>query len=339
MKTSLNNQFQHIDLGILQDVINKEDVRDIVCNPNGTIYITSNTKGSFLADFKIDKYKCFQIANQVANKMEKEFNPSFPFLEGEIEKGCYILRVSAFHPHIAGEGVALALRKVTKDNILNNKMMLKTKFATKEVLALLKTYIKLGVNILVIGETGSGKTQLVKWLAQFIPNNQRIITVEDSMEFQLPLLYPNKNVLEVRVRDKLSYSNVIAKCLRQNLQWLFLQEAREKEIDDLLDAMSSGCKVITTMHTDEDVGVTTRILQMLKLDSSNYASLNHRVHCLIDVVICVKKKEDHGVKRFISSIVEYDYTNLQPKEYCIYKHQEQLQEHSPKLKNKGLKNE
>lgn len=316
MKDSI---FQEINLGILQEVLDQEDIRDVVCNPKGSIMVTSNKVGTYALSETIPEVEVSRIANQVANKMEKEFNPASPFLEGELEKDDYIVRVSAFHPYVSERGTALTLRKVTKENILSDETMIESGYATAEVLELLKHYVQIGCNILVIGETGSGKTQLVKWLAQFIPDYERIVTIEDSMEFQLPLLYPEKNVLEVRVREGMSYSKVIAKCLRQNLQWLFLQEAREKEVDDLLDGMSAGCKVMTTMHTDEDIGVTTRILQMLKLDSSAYTSLNHRVHSLVDVVICVKKLEDNGMKRFISSIVEYDYTNLEPSETEVYR--------------------
>ncbi len=316
----MNEQlFQRINLGMLQSVLDHEDIRDVVCNPSGNIVVTSNKIGTFTLKETITEVEVSRIAYQVANKMEKEFNPASPFLEGELEKDDYIVRVSAFHPYVSERGTALTLRKVTKENILSDQTMIDTEYATLEVLEVLKEYVRCGCNILVIGETGSGKTQLVKWLAQFIPDYERIVTIEDSMEFQLPLLYPEKNVLEVRVREGMSYSQIIAKCLRQNLQWLFLQEAREEEVDDLLNGMSAGCKVMTTMHTDEDIGVTTRILQMLKLDSSAYESLNHRVHSLVDVVICVKKLEDNGMKRFISSIVEYDYTNLEPSETEVYR--------------------
>lgn len=332
----MNSTFNEVNLGILESIIEIDDVRDISCNPDGSIYVTSNTKGNYRHHETINELEVVRIANQIANKMEKEFNPSNPFLEGEIDKKDFVIRVSVFHKHLTNN-TALTLRKVTKNNILTTKGMIESNYATNEVLELLKRYVEAGVNILVIGETGSGKTQLVKWMANYIPNNQRIITVEDSMEFQLPLLYPHKNVLEVRVKGGLTYSNVIAKCLRQNLQWLLLQEAREVEVDDLLDGMSNGCKVITTMHADETVGITTRILQMLKLDSSSYDSLNNRIHSLIDVVICIKKTDDNGIRRFISSIVELDYTNLKASDYVVYKQGDSLKEHSPKLKGKLCK--
>lgn len=335
-----DNIFEKVDLGQLERLLKQDDVRDIVCNPNESIIVTSNEKGTYLLhDLTISQREIVRIANQVANRMEKEFNPSSPFLEGEINKEEFIVRVSAFHNYVCEKGTSLTLRKVTKENILNDEYMIKTKYATQKCLDLLKKYVQHKCNILVIGETGSGKTQLVKWLANFIPDHERIITIEDSMEFQLPLLYPKKNILEIRVRDGMTYSQVIAKCLRQNLQWLLLQEAREKEVDDLLDGMSAGCRVMTTMHTDEDIGVTTRILQMLKLDSSAYASLNHRVHSLVDVVVCVKKIENNGVKRFISSIVEYDYHDLSPHEYIVWTRDEnEIKQHSPTfLKKNGRK--
>lgn len=331
----MSNIFEYVDLGQLKELMDNDDVRDITCL-NGVITATSNTKGTYRTNLLLSNEEITKIAIQVANKMEKEFNPNSPFLEGEIDVDDYIIRISAFHSYVSPTGTALTLRKVTKENILSENYMLESGYAAASVLERLKNYVQAGCNILVIGETGSGKTQLVKWLAGSVPGQERIITVEDSMEFQLPLLYPDKNILEVRVREDMTYSEIIAKCLRQNLQWLFLQEARGKEVEDLLDGMSNGCHVMTTMHTDESIGVVSRILQMLKLSTHDYESLSHRVHSLIDIVVSVRKTEtQQGIKRYISNITEYDYTNLIPTDHLIWqKGSNNLNQSCPKIMNK-----
>ncbi|MCH1942438.1 ATPase, T2SS/T4P/T4SS family [Holdemania massiliensis] len=331
----MSNIFEYVDLGQLKELMDNDDIRDITCL-NGVITATSNTKGTYRANLLLSNEEITKIAVQVANKMEKEFNPSSPFLEGEIDVDDYIIRISAFHSYVSPAGTALTLRKVTKENILSENYMKTSGYAEASVLERLKKYVQAGCNILVIGETGSGKTQLVKWLAGSVPGQERIITVEDSMEFQLPLLYPEKNILEVRVREDMTYSEIIAKCLRQNLQWLFLQEARGREVEDLLDGMSNGCHVMTTMHTDESIGVVSRILQMLKLPTSDYDSLSNRIHSLIDVVVSVRKIEtQQGIKRFISNITEYDYSNLIPSDHLIWsKGSNNLNKSCPKISYK-----
>lgn len=96
----MNEQlFQKINLGMLQSILDHEDIRDVVCNPSGNIVVTSNKIGTFTLKETITEVEVSRIANQVANKMEKEFNPASPFLEGELEKEDYIVRVSAFHPY------------------------------------------------------------------------------------------------------------------------------------------------------------------------------------------------------------------------------------------------
>lgn len=317
----MNNVLEQVNLGKLASVMDQPDVRGISAG-YGKIFVNSNIKGTHMLNEIISEKEINRIAMQVANRMGKEFNASFPFLEGEINCKNYIIRVSAFHEYVSPNGTTLTLRKVTLDNILSEKQMLAECFADQESIDRMIQYVKSGRNIIVIGETGSGKTQLVKWLSGFIPAEKRIITIEDSMEFQLSHLYPEKNVLEVRVRSNMTYSEVIAKCLRQDLQYLLLQEARGKEVQDLLDGMSNGCAVMTTMHANENIGITNRIMQMLQLSESEYASLDMRVHSLIDVVIEVRKKEKDGIFRFLNSIIEFSYQDNKPFEKVVWKNSE-----------------
>ena len=316
----MNNVLEQVNLGKLAAIMDFPDVRGISCG-RGKIFVNSNTKGSYMTNEMISEKEVNRIAMQVANRMGKEFNASFPFLEGEINKTDYIIRVSAFHEYVSPAGTELTLRKVTLDNILSKQQMIDTNFADSKAIEIMIDYANSGKNIIVIGETGSGKTQLVKWLSGYIPSEKRIITIEDSMEFQLRHLYPNKNVLEVRVRSDMTYSEVIAKCLRQDLQYLLLQEARGLEVRDLLDGMSNGCTVITTMHASENIGITNRIMQMLQLSENEYASLDTRIHSLVDVVIAVKKVEHSGIQRYLSSITELSCPKNKPSEKVIWKNE------------------
>ena len=96
--------------------------------------------------------------------------------------------------------------------------------------------------------------------------------------------------------------------LRQNVNWILLQEARGKEVDDLLDAMSTGHTVLTTMHTRGADTVTTRIKQMMKNDAESMSSLEMRVYSLVDLVVHLKKETGkHGIVRSVDEIIEYLY--------------------------------
>lgn len=306
---SSRKTFEKIDFGVLSDLLIQEDVRDINCMNHNEIWITSNERGHYrLTDKTIADEEIERIANQVANKMEKEFNPGSPCLEGDIHDDDLDLRVSAIHQDLSVSGIALALRKVSRVPFLTEEYLVQSGFITRPALQFLIRAVKYRCNMLFVGETGSGKTEFLKFLAAYIPVDQRIVTIEDSLEFNIKQLHPEASCTAFRVRPGFDYSAIIAMALRQNVNWILLQEARGREVDDLLDAMSTGHTVLTTMHTRSADTVTTRIKQMLKNDNESMSSLEMRVYSLIDLVIHLKKDiGKNGIQRSVDEIIEYLY--------------------------------
>ena len=301
--------FKQIDFGVLKDLLVQEDIRDINCLNHNEIWVTSNQRGHYrLTDRKIEEKEISRIANQVANKMEKEFNPGNPCLEGDIHSDQQDLRVSAIHEELSVSGISLALRKVSRKSILSEEYLVSSGFITKSALQFLIRCIRYRCNIIFVGETGTGKTEFLKFLSMYIPVDQRIVTIEDSLEFNIKELNPEASCSSFRVRPGFDYSAIIAMALRQNVNWILLQEARGKEVDDLLDAMSTGHTVLTTMHTRGADTVTTRIKQMMKNDAESMNSLEMRVYSLVDLVVHLTKKTDeNGVNRRVEEILEYQY--------------------------------
>ena len=301
--------FDKIDFGVLSDLLVQEDIRDINCLNHNEIWVTSNHHGHYrLMDRSIPETEINRIANQVANKMEKEFNPGSPCLEGDIHDAELDLRVSAIHEELSVSGVTLALRKVSRASILSEDYLVESGFITRSALQFLIRCIRYRCNMIFVGETGSGKTEFLKFLATYIPVDQRIVTIEDSLEFNIREIHPEASCSAFRVRPGFDYSAIIAMALRQNVNWILLQEARGKEVDDLLDAMSTGHTVLTTMHTRGADTVTTRIKQMMKNDAESMSSLEMRVYSLVDLVIHLKKETGkNGIVRSVDEIIEYLY--------------------------------
>ncbi|MFI3284138.1 MAG: ATPase, T2SS/T4P/T4SS family [Erysipelotrichaceae bacterium] len=302
-----NEYFDEIDFKGLKKYIQDPDVTDIHCRNNKEVWVTSNKKGHYKIQIKITKEDIFMIANQVANKMEKEFNPSSPCLEGEISGKKTDIRISAIHPHLSVSGTSLALRKVSKQKKLEDDYLLKTDYITQEGLNFLKWLVQGNANILIVGETGSGKTELLKYLATHIPSNQVIATIEDSLEFNIKEIHPSASCSAFRVKKEFDYASVIAMCLRQNIDWILLQEARGSEVNDLLEAMSTGHSVMTTMHAKGSKEVSIRVKQMLHDSSENIESIKLRLYSLVDAVIYIRKKQIPYSYRYIEDIVIYQY--------------------------------
>ncbi len=316
----MDDIFTSIDFKALDRFLKDKDVTDINCRNDNEIWITSNSKGHYKAKIKITKEDINIIANQVANRMEKEFNPYNPCLEGDIIGKDINLRVSAIHEHLAHDGTSLALRKVTKKSILSKDYLVNSGYCTLEAIDFLIKATKAKTNIIIVGETGSGKTELLKFLATYIPSNQIIVTIEDSMEFNIKEINPKASCTAFRVKKDFDYSAIIAMSLRQNVSRLLLQEARGEEVIDLLNAMSTGHSVMTTIHAKGSEALGIRVKQMLKNEDVSLESINLRLYSLVDLVVYLEKSFDQGVKRYISNIMEfkYDYESKECKNNLIY---------------------
>ena len=331
------NIFDKIDFKGLDKYIYDKDVTDINCRNHNEIWVTSNSKGHYKLKKSITKEEIDNIAYQVANKMEKEFNPYNPCLEGDIITNDLNLRVSAIHEHLANDGTSLALRKITRRSILSKAYLVKTNYCSQDAIELLIKATIAKANIIIVGETGSGKTELLKFLALHIPNNQVIVTIEDSLEFNIKDINPKASCTAFRVKDGYDYSSIIAMSLRQNVSRLLLQEARSKEVLDLLNAMSTGHSVMTTIHAKDSTKLGVRIKQMLLDSNETLESINMRLYSLVDLVVHIEKKvTDNGVVRYIDSITEYEYDY--DKNQCInrpiYKHNNKIKTVSKALKER-----
>ena len=324
----MNEAFNKIDFKCLSKYINNDDITDINCRNCNEVWITSNTKGHYKVNSHISKEEIDNIAHQIANKMEKEFNPYNPCLEGDIITDSVNLRVSAIHEHLSDYGTSLALRKVSKKNILSAKKLIDENYCSKEILEFLIQATIAKANIIIVGETGSGKTELLKFLASHIPNDQVIVTIEDSLEFNIKDINPKASCTAFRVKKDFDYSSIIAMSLRQNVTRLLLQEARGKEVDDLLEAMSTGHSVMTTIHAKDATGLGIRFKQMLHQSEESLESINMRVYTLVDIVILLKKEYTDGVTRYIDSVYEYEYDYL--KNQCVNR---QLYKKNQKMKS------
>ena len=300
--------FEKVNFGVLQNILDDKDVTDVSCKNCNEVWVTSNTRGHYLTDVTIDEQEILRIVNQIANKMHKQFNPAHPSLEGDIQGEEVDYRVGCVHSYLSVNGTCFNLRKVRKTRFLDYDSLIGDKYVSKAALDSLITAVRGRANLVVLGQTGSGKSELLKFLSQYIPDNEVIVTIEDSLEFNVKSLNPTSSCISFRVKDNFSYSDIIAMSLRLNVKRIMLQEARGREVRDLLDAMSTGHNVMTTMHARNADVLVSRIKQMLDDDSESFESLKKRVYSLIDLVVYIDAIEtSEGISRRIGAITEYIY--------------------------------
>ena len=162
------------------------------------------------------------------------------------------------------------------------------------------------MNFVIGGEPGSGKTEFVKFLMQFIPLEKRVITIEDSLEIHYSEINPEADAVELRVGEDFSYTDAIKACLRQNPMWLLLSEARSVEVTSLIEQWSTGVNGITTIHLDDLRKLPDRIENMMN-DVNDASRLENRIYRYVNVGVLIRreKEADGGIRRYIDQMCFY----------------------------------
>ena len=198
--------FDKLDFGPLKPLLDNDDITDISYCNGGQIWIRSLTQGSL----RVEIPSCTQefmekLAFQCSNVMGTTFNNAKPFLDAESSE----LRLNFVHDSIATNGVACVIRKTPAKIRLEKEKLLKEDYFTADIHDVLIKCVQGHCNIIVAGETGSGKTEFVKYLASHTKENEKIITIEDTLELHLDKIFPHRDIVAMKTNNVASYSDVL----------------------------------------------------------------------------------------------------------------------------------
>ena len=227
--------FSQIDFGPLKEFIDDDNVTDVSYGNNGQIHLKTLDKGVYRVERpEINNALIEKLAFQCSNVMGKTFNMAHPFLDAESAE----LRLNFIH-------VSCVIRKTPAKIRLNKEKLLSEKYVTEDLLNFLLTCVEGHCNIIVSGETGSGKTELVKYLASHTKENEKIITIEDTLELHLDKIFPHRDIVAMKTNNIASYSDVLVACMRQNPRWILLSEVRSAEaVTAVRNSISSGHNIL-----------------------------------------------------------------------------------------------
>lgn len=273
MQSSL---FEQLDFGGFKEYLDDEDITDISYTNNGQLWIRSLTKGSLrVENNSINNALVEKLAFQCSNVMGVAFNNANPFLDAESPE----LRLNFVHESIATNGIALVIRKTPAKIRLQEEKLLEEDYVTKDIHDFLIKCVLGHCNIMVCGETGSGKTEFVKYLASHTKENEKIITIEDTLELHLDKIYPHRDIVAMKTNNIASYSDVLVTCMRQNPKWILLSEVRSAEaVSAVRNSISSGHNILSTIHSDKASAIPHRLYSLMEtnLDVDQFLNTIYR---------------------------------------------------------------
>ncbi len=312
--------FSQIDFGPLKTFIEDDDITDISITNGSRVFLKSLTKGVSPVEVPgVDNALMEKLAFQCSNVVGRSFNMANPFLDAESAE----LRLNFIHESIATNGIACVIRKTPAKIRLNKEKLLNENYVSLQIHEFLFKCVEGHCNIIVSGETGSGKTELVKYLASHTRDNEKLITIEDTLELHLDRIFPHRDIVAMKTNNIASYTDVLVTCMRQNPRWILLSEVRSAEaVMAVRNSISSGHNIISTIHSDKASSIPMRMYSLLEsnLDIEQFLKSIHRY---VQIGIHVKgymSKEYARFQREIVEVVEFYVTeNNEAKANVLYK--------------------
>ncbi len=313
-----------IDFKKLQSYVDDVEISDIKCNSK-SIWIKHISKGASCLDFNLNQKEIEVIARQIANQVDAVFNEVDPVIEADYAD----LRVQILHHSVSPSGMNMTIRKTPFNMRIDASKVAKNKYCTAMVMELIKNSVKQKMGIVNCGETGSGKTELMKLENSFIPAYQGIVTIEDTSELHLSTLFKDRNIIELKTNGSFfDFDMANRSTMRMDPDWVELSEARGVEIEKLMFCRSVGHGILTTIHMLNSTSLAQRIMNMFDpLRRPSDQVLTDMVFDYFDIVIHICCEYDlRSTQRFIDEISIYERVDQKNVLTTVYK------------ANKGLKN-
>lgn len=297
-----NKAYEYINNSFLKPLLSNKKITDISYNGKDLYY--QDNKGKHKSNIKLSLENANNFIRQIANLTEQMFSLTTPILDVSIQE----YRFNAVHSSICRKlyekCATFALRKGSKG--INADTIIAT--TPNKVFAFLKTAIQNKKSIVICGETGSGKTELQKYLLTFCNRNSRIIVIDNVSEL-IGIDSSNMDITYWQYDVHSSYctlDDLISNSLRFNPDWTIITEARGKEMYPIIRSILTGHPLITTIHAKNLETTPSRILQMIMQSTNNTIDpsiLMNEIYSAFDIGVHVAIKYENGVLiRYIDQV-------------------------------------
>lgn len=290
-----------LGLGPLEPLLSDRTVSDILVNGANQVYVERRGKLE-LTDVRFNNdAHLVNIIDRIVSAVGRRIDESSPMVDARLKDGS---RVNAIIPPLALDGPSLSIRRFAVE-LLSIDDLIRLGTLTSDLSQVLHAIVRGRLNVLISGGTGAGKTTMLNLLSGFIPETERIVTIEDSAELQLQ--QPHVVRLETRPpniegRGAVTQRDLVRNSLRMRPDRIVIGEVRGGEALDMLQAMNTGHDgSLTTIHANNPREALGRVENMVSMTGISFPAkaLRSQIASAIDIVMQVERQED-GRRRVVS---------------------------------------
>jgi pilus assembly protein CpaF len=291
-------------LGPLEPLLRDPKISDILVNDKDHVFVE---KGGILqkttTTFRDDRH-LLQIIDRIVSRVGRRVDESSPMVDARLPDGS---RVNAIIPPLALDGPSLSIRRFGTGPIAANQLV-QLKSISAEMMEVLASAVKAKISIVISGGTGSGKTTLLNILSQYIPNGERLVTIEDAAELRLA----QENIVRLETRPPniegqgaIRQRQLLINCLRMRPDRIIMGEIRGDEAFDMLQAMNTGHEgSMTTIHANTPRDAISRLESMVAMGNMNMPEKSVRQQIASAVTIVVQASRMTDGTRKVTSVSE-----------------------------------
>jgi pilus assembly protein CpaF len=295
-----------VGYGPIEDLLNDDSVTEVMVNGPDIVFVERAGKVVEVASGFVDAAHVRRVIDKIVSNVGRRIDESSPMVDARLPDGS---RVNAIIPPLAIDGPFLTIRKFARDPFMAADLV---KFGTldERSVRFLRACIEGRLNIVVSGGTGTGKTTLLNVLSSFIPNDERIVTVEDAKELQLHqrhVLCMETRPPNVERTGEITIRDLVKNSLRMRPDRIVVGECRGGEALDMLQAMNTGHDgSMTTVHANSPRDALSRIetLTLMAGFDLPIRAIREQVASAIDVIVQLTRLRD-GTRR-VTHITEVD---------------------------------
>jgi pilus assembly protein CpaF len=291
-------------LGPLEPLLRDPSISDILVNDRDHVFIE---RGGLLqrvdTTFRDDRH-LLQIIDRIVSRVGRRVDESSPMVDARLPDGS---RVNAIIPPLALDGPSLSIRRFGTGPLAANQLV-KLQSISAEMMEVLSSAVKARISIIISGGTGSGKTTLLNILSQYIPKNERLVTIEDAAELRLA----QENIVRLETRPPniegtgaIKQRQLLINCLRMRPDRIIMGETRGEEAFDMLQAMNTGHEgSMTTIHANTPRDAISRLESMVAMGNMNMPEKSVRQQIASAITIIVQASRMSDGTRKVTSISE-----------------------------------